>query len=250
MPANENLGMKALLPRLDTLPPSQRNLWPALGPLARDFVLYGGTALSLQVGGRQSVDFDFFTPAAVDPDAIVKRYPVLRDASLIQRAQDTASFSLNGPEPVKISFFGRLDFGRVDEPRVFSDNGIVAAGLLDLAAQKVKVVQARAESKDYIDLCTLMNHGVPLARALGAAQTLYPGFNPLIAVKTLSFFGYGDLHLLTKAQREQLTAATREIQQIPVVPKLSDSLWPTDLQIEQEQAVPRRVRAREIERDL
>src|SRR4029453_5003786 len=49
-----NSGMK---PRLDVLPPPQRRFWPAFSELPNHFVLYGGTAIGLRLGGRQSVDF-------------------------------------------------------------------------------------------------------------------------------------------------------------------------------------------------
>jgi hypothetical protein len=68
------------------------------------------------------------------PETISNRFSFLQRASLIQRTNSTATFSINTPEPVKVSFFGTLDFGRVDEPCRFSDNGVVVAGLLDLAA--------------------------------------------------------------------------------------------------------------------
>src|SRR5262245_60249590 len=48
-------------PRLDILPDAQRELWPQLSAAPRlSFVLYGGTAVALHLGHRQSVDFDFF----------------------------------------------------------------------------------------------------------------------------------------------------------------------------------------------
>jgi hypothetical protein len=216
--------MKLLQPRLETLPSSQRSLWPQLSSIGPDFVLYGGTALSLQLGGRQSVDFDFFTPHAIDPEMIAKRFSFLRGASLIQRANSTATFSINCPNPVKVSFFGTLNFGRVDEPCRFSDNGVVVAGLLDLAAQKVKVVQQRAEQKDYIDVCTLLRNGVTLERALGAAQSLYPEFNPIVSLKALAFFDDGDLRTLSGPNKIQLIAAVSNVRAIPSVPRLSDSL--------------------------
>jgi len=218
--------MKTVTPRLETLPPSQQNLWPQLGSVGDDFVLYGGTALSLQLGGRQSIDFDFFTPAVVDADALPKRLPFLKGASLVQRASSTATFSINCPEPVKVSFFGALDFGRVDEPCCFSDNRVSVAGLLDLAAQKVKVVQLRAEKKDYLDICTLLQSGVTLERALGAAQSLYPEFNPMITLKALTFFDDGDLGTLAESSRSLLITAVSKVRDIPLVPKLGKSLLP------------------------
>ena len=219
--------MKTVTPRLETLPPSQRNLWLQLGSVGADFVLYGETALSLQLGGRQSIDFDFFTPGAVDADALSKRLPFLNGASLIQRANSTATFSVNCPEPVKISFFGGLDFGRVDEPGCFSDNRVTVAGLLDLAAQKVKVVQLRAEKKDYIDVCTLLKNDITLERALGAAQSLYPEFNPMVTLKALTFFSDGDLGTLDESNRSLLIASASNVRDIPLVPKLDESLLPT-----------------------
>jgi len=47
-------------PRLDILPPSQRRLWDELSAVPEEFVLYGGTAIALHLGHRESVDFDFF----------------------------------------------------------------------------------------------------------------------------------------------------------------------------------------------
>ncbi len=188
-------------------------------------MLYGGTALSLQLGGRQSIDFDFLTPQKVDADALSKGLPFLNGASLLQRANSTATFSVNCPEPARISFFGGLNIGRVDEPRRFLDNGVVVAGLLGLAA-RVKVVQQRAEQKDYLDVCTLLRNGVTLERASGAAQSLYPEFNPIVTLKALAFFEDGDLGTLDESSRAQLIAAVSSVRDVPLVPKLDKSLSP------------------------
>ena len=46
-------------PRLEILPESQRNLWPQLGLIPEKFVLYGGTAIELRFGHRESIDSVF-----------------------------------------------------------------------------------------------------------------------------------------------------------------------------------------------
>ena len=47
-------------PHLDILPEEQRICWSLLNGVSEEgFVLYGGTALALRLGHRQSVDFDF-----------------------------------------------------------------------------------------------------------------------------------------------------------------------------------------------
>jgi hypothetical protein len=54
--------MTTFHPRLDILPPPQRTLWPELDPTPDHFTLYGGTALVLRLGHRQSVDFELLEP--------------------------------------------------------------------------------------------------------------------------------------------------------------------------------------------
>jgi hypothetical protein len=48
-------------PNLNILPEPQRRLWGELRDTPQAFVLYGGTALALRLGHRQSEDFDFFS---------------------------------------------------------------------------------------------------------------------------------------------------------------------------------------------
>lgn len=48
-------------PNLKILTQGQRELWPLLAAVSARFTLYGGTALAIQLGHRESVDFDFFS---------------------------------------------------------------------------------------------------------------------------------------------------------------------------------------------
>jgi Nucleotidyl transferase AbiEii toxin, Type IV TA system len=59
--------MKKLSPHLEILPAAQRQLWNEFNQVPGEFTLYGGTAIALQLGHRQSVDFDFFGNRAFDP---------------------------------------------------------------------------------------------------------------------------------------------------------------------------------------
>ena len=58
--------MKIFEPSFDILPESQKALWLDLSP-CKDlgFVLYGGTAIALQIGHRASIYFDFFSHPTV-----------------------------------------------------------------------------------------------------------------------------------------------------------------------------------------
>ena len=52
---------------LDILPHEQRELYPKLSFLKEyGFILFVGTAIALQLGHRESIDFDFFNVSDID----------------------------------------------------------------------------------------------------------------------------------------------------------------------------------------
>jgi hypothetical protein len=65
------------IPRLDILPAPQRRLWAELSAVPKEFVLYGGTAIALHLGHRESVDFDFFGNKPLYPEQLVLSLPFL-----------------------------------------------------------------------------------------------------------------------------------------------------------------------------
>jgi len=194
-------------PKLSTLPEAQRALWEELRQVPRRFVLYGGTALALRLGHRQSEDFDFFGDAPVHPEQLLHRLPLLKDAVIRQNAPNSLTVVVGRGWPVKLSFFG-LTRRRVNDPEWTEDGVVRVASLLDIAAFKMAVLPARAEAKDYLDVMALLRHGVALGDALGAAQAVYgEQFNPMITLKALTYFCDGDLPTLPKDVQQSLRAA-------------------------------------------
>ena len=201
-----------LQPRVDMLPPAQQRLWTELGGTPGDFVLYGGTALALRLGHRQSEDFDFFSSAPVDSTRLLREVPYLGGAEVLQRSPDALTCLVDRGGPVRVSFFGGLTLRRVADPEKVAPPAVAIAALLDLAATKADVVQARAAAKDYLDLDALVRYGVPLSDALGAAIAVFgPAFNPLPTVKALCFFGDGDLATLSNDVRRHLRDAASAV---------------------------------------
>ena len=217
--------MNPFSPRLDCLPPPQQCLWPELRQVPRGFVLYGGTAIALQLGHRQSLDFDFFSSESVIPEQLLDTLPFLARARILQNENQTLTVALQVGGIVKVSFFGGLRLGRVRDPLETSDGTLRVASLLDLAGTKAAVIQKRAEAKDYLDLIALIDHGISLPEALGAAQALYPDqYNPMITLKALTYFADGNLHTLTQPQREKLVLAASQITDIPPIARISDAI--------------------------
>jgi len=200
-------------PKLIILPAPQRRLWDELATVPDEFVLYGGTALALHLGHRQSLDFDFFGNRPFEPAKLFARIPFLAGATITQQEPNTLSAIIDRDGPVKVSFFGLPDIGRVRPPHVAPDNGLQIASLLDLAGTKAAVVQQRAEAKDYFDIDALLQDGrIDLPAALASAMAIYgPKFNPQISLKALSFFGDGNLSRLPQAVQDRLAHAAREV---------------------------------------
>ena len=200
-------------PQLGILPAPQRRLWDEVGTVPGEFVLYGGTALALHLGHRQSMDFDFFGDRPFDPGKLYAALPFLAGATIAQQEPNTLSVTIERGGPVKVSFFGVPAIPRLRPPHIAPDNGLQIASLLDLAGTKAAVVQQRAEAKDYRDIDALLQDGrMDLPTALASARAIYgPKFNPQITLKALSFFGDGNLFRLPHDVQNRLARAAREV---------------------------------------
>jgi Nucleotidyl transferase AbiEii toxin, Type IV TA system len=208
-------------PRLEILPPLQRALWNELAEIPPEFVLYGGTAIALHLGHRQSAGFDFFGNRALDANRLTLAIPFLKGATVTQREPNTLSCVLDPDGPVQVSFFGLPEIPRLRPPPVAPDNGLRVASLLDLAGIKASVVQMRAEAKDYVDIDAILADGrIDLPTALASARAIYGSqFNPQITLKALSYFEDGDLPRLPQRLKDRLAHAVGAVDlgRLPVV---------------------------------
>lgn len=217
-------------PRLDILPPPQRHLWGELSALPDNFVLYGGTAIALHIGHRQSVDFDFFIDAPLDPSGLLPSLPLLSGAIVMQREPSTISCTVDRGGVIKLSFFGVPNLPRLLPPLIARDNGLRVASLLDLAGTTVTVVQLRAEAKDYLDIDALIEQGgITLPMALAVASAQYgDAFNPQNALKALCYFDDGNLGQLPGAVKDRLVKAATavDLDRLPALVPLNGAPGP------------------------
>lgn len=205
-------------PRLDILPEPQLRLWPELDAVPSDFVLYGGTALALQIGHRFSEDFDFFSSLGFDPARLQAKLPFFRDLDpsdpdlWVHRKRDNLEAFVDRGGPVKIAFFGGLDIlQRVQDPRRAAGSRVRVASLIDLAGMKMRVIQVRGSWKDYMDIHALVSNGIDLATGLAAARAIDSSFDPATSIRALQFYGDGTLDRVPEGMRRDLT---RWVQQI------------------------------------
>jgi hypothetical protein len=207
-------------PNLSILPEPQKQLWVELRDTPKTFVLYGGTALALRLGHRQSEDFDFFSNKSFQPTSLRSSIPYLKHAEMTQFQENTLTAIVDRNGPVKLSFFGSLGIKRVQDPDIVEENGVQIASILDLFASKLKTIQVRAEAKDYRDIVGALNAGLTLAEGLSAAVAIYGReFNGALSLKALTFFEDGDLPRLTPETRKKLLGAATSVnlKRLPLV---------------------------------
>lgn len=210
--------------RTDVLPPPQQRIWPELVHVPEHFVLWGGTALALHLGHRQSVDFDFFSDEAADFDLLLSNM-LLRRCRVTSRTPGSLSCVVDRDGIVKFSFFAVPDILHpINSPHVVKENSLRVASLIDVAAMKAKVVCDPAEQKDYIDVDAILRlTRYTLPHVLSAAKLVYGcAYEPLNTLKALSYFGDGNLSELPQAIKKRLVAAAAgtDLQKLPDIAEL------------------------------
>ena len=214
-----------LEPKLGVLPAAQKEIWASLAPAPQlNFVLDGGTAVALHLGHRESLDFDFFRSEPLDKDRIRAAFGFINGAAILQDTPDTLVVLAEMPSgSVKVSFFGGIGFGRVNDPLRTGDGILLVASLDDLMATKLKATQDRAEAKDYRDIAEMISAGVSLPAGLSAFRAMFDG-EPAQVLRALGFFGDGDLNSLGSVDQELLRNSRDRVAQLPGVAMKQGSL--------------------------
>jgi len=144
------------------VPEPVRLLLPGLAPVVSPgrFYLAGGTGAALQLGHRQSVDLDFFSPQPFEPGELLDRLSGVGGVQVVHTAPGTLHIHVNG---VRVSFF-RYAYPLI-EPLV-SYEGVELASLRDISLMKIVAVSDRGSRKDFVDLYVISTRVWPLAEAL------------------------------------------------------------------------------------
>ncbi|MBQ7585621.1 MAG: nucleotidyl transferase AbiEii/AbiGii toxin family protein, partial [Desulfovibrionaceae bacterium] len=215
-------------PKLSILSEAQRQIWPMLAKTKEcGLVLYGGTALTLRLGHRESVDFDFFSSEKFEyqNSKLFKLIPFINKSKIMQEGENTLTFETENK--VKISFFGNINFGCINYPDLTSDNNIYIASILDIMATKLKTLLQRVAIKDYLDIAEIIKHGVKLEKGLSAALGLFKNHFPTLeALRALTYFNLKSLQSLPDECKNILIKASRnvDLESISPLPIISRNL--------------------------
>lgn len=130
-----------------------------------NFYLAGGTALALQIGHRQSIDLDFFSPLDFKT-SLLANFPFKYSTnSLFDNSIEIVS------ENTKVMFFY---FGFPLYKNFEEIDGIKFASPVDIGLMKLLALEGRTSRKDIIDLYFIHKEIINLGNLLDLYDNFYP----------------------------------------------------------------------------
>lgn len=151
----------------------------------KDFYLGGGTALALQIGHRDSIDFDFFGPEKIDTKKLFVRIKeIFKGHGFLKIQEEGNTLTVLVNSSVKISFFG-YPYKLID--KIVEEENIRLASIKDIGCMKLSAITSRASNKDYIDLYYILQK-IELRDLLEAAPEKFHDLDRNLILKSLIYF--------------------------------------------------------------
>ncbi|MBI5953387.1 MAG: nucleotidyl transferase AbiEii/AbiGii toxin family protein [Chloroflexi bacterium] len=153
--------------------------------LGKRFYLAGGTALSLQMGHRHSIDLDFFSQTEDIPTLRPHLEKTLSqfNATLADSSWGNLVYLANN---TRVGFYG-YGYSLVEPLKI--DKEVHLASILDIALMKLDALLSRAARKDFYDLYFICQ-SIPLRKIFDSAPQKYPSVRDFEAqtLKRLVYF--------------------------------------------------------------
>lgn len=150
--------------------------------MLQGFLLVGGTALSLQIGHRISIDIDFFTQDEFDAMELLEHLEQTYAFQLQYMHKNTLKGIIDG---VFVDLI-RHNYKLIDNP-VFDEN-IKMASRKDIAAMKVNAVTGNGTRvKDFVDIYFLLKE-YSFSELIDFYSRKYESRNDFHIIKSLTYF--------------------------------------------------------------
>jgi len=162
-----------------------------------DFYLTGGTALSLQIGHRESQDLDFFSKESFQPEKIQIELKKLSSLESIELSSGTLNCFLDN---VKLQF---LYYPYILLEKEIEWENVHISSKIDIACTKLITISARGSKKDFIDLYYLLKE-FTLSDLFEKLAQKYPNvnYNETHILKSLVYFADADEQPTPRMQKE------------------------------------------------
>lgn len=159
------------------LAPHTSRIFEAVSTLAciKPYLLVGGTALSLQIDTRQSEDLDFMKwRTKTDKKTEVDWYGIEKELSTIGKVQSRNLLDIDHVEfvveEVKLSFYASPKYSPVSTPIPWLNN-LKLADIKSIGAMKMEVMMRRSNFRDYYDIYSILQTGIPIQELISLALT-------------------------------------------------------------------------------
>jgi len=164
----------------------RKNILPPLSVFAESgFYLAGGTGLALQLGHRDSIDFDFFKEGDFDTSLLISKLEdVFKEykIEITQNEKNTISCVLNST--IQLSFFGFKY--KTLKPFIETDYFKIAS-IEDIACMKFGAIMSRSLEKDYVDLYFILQL-FNLKDLINLCKEKYLNIDSTLILKSLTYF--------------------------------------------------------------
>lgn len=156
--------------------------------LLESFFLVGGTALTLQIGHRISIDLDLFTQAPFDADEMLSDLENRYQFKMDFQARNTLKGAI---KEVKVDFIAH-NYPLVNP--LINIDGVRLASREDIAAMKLNAIAGNGTRlKDFIDIAYLSS-SLTLLQMIDAYETKYTTRNPAMVIKSLDYHNDINFH--------------------------------------------------------
>lgn len=151
------------------------------------YYMIGGTALSLQLGLRESFDFDFCVPEQFNNEVLLEELRTLGELKVKQNQKGTCDVILNG---IQVSFFYYPNKVINDFVTPNEMPKLKIASIIDIAIMKIVAIGGRGAKKDFFDLYNIVNkHEISIEEiAKGLIQKCGEKTNYVNIIMGLSYF--------------------------------------------------------------
>ncbi|MCD8387909.1 MAG: nucleotidyl transferase AbiEii/AbiGii toxin family protein [Bacteroidales bacterium] len=150
------------------LAPHTSRIFEALSHLEciKPYVLFGGTALSLQIGTQESEDLDFMSWRSNKRQKCeVDWVGIKKELSQVGEIQGMDILDLNQVlfklEGVKLSFYANDKFSPLESP-IHLLNNIYLADIESIGAMKMEVLMRRRKFRDYYDIYSILQQSIDI----------------------------------------------------------------------------------------
>jgi hypothetical protein len=170
----------------DILDEGRRAMLPLLTPFGQlGYYLAGGTALALQIGHRDSIDFDFFCSEPFDTHTLFSHIEnSLAGHTIVKMQEEKNTLEVLVDNGIRLSF---MTYNYPLVTPVIQSDFFALASLTDIGCMKLSAITSRTAYKDYVDLYFIF-HEITLKNLMEHLRTKLPTLDPLLALKSLVYF--------------------------------------------------------------